>query len=146
MIALTCGVWLIGDLKTSPEMKNYHRTFVASTPLGDDYMREGVKLCRKRKRKSYIAVALLDDQNLIGWAMLDIFLSKHSKNVRTYIYVKTKYRRKGYGTRILQKAKEVAKKRYKYIDFVSFQIKASKTRICRHSNVDANRDIERFLI
>jgi len=111
------GVWLIGDLKTRPVMKNHHRTFVASTPLGDDYMREGVKLCRKRKRKSYIAVALFDDprgKNLIGWAMLDIFLSKHSKNVRTYIYVKTKYRRKGYGTRILQKAKEVSKKRYKY--------------------------------
>lgn len=106
------SAWLIRDLKTT----NHHRTFVAATPLGDDYMREGVKLCRKRKRKSYIAVALFKNigKDLIGWAMLDIFLSKQSKSVRTYIYVKTKYRRKGYGTIILQKAKEVAKKRYKY--------------------------------
>jgi GNAT superfamily N-acetyltransferase len=104
------SAWLIEDLKTT----NLRRTFVAATPLGDDYMREGVKLCRKRK--SYIAVALFKSlgKDLIGWAMLDIFLSKQSKSVRTYIYVKTKYRRKGYGTRILQKAKEVAKKRYKY--------------------------------
>jgi GNAT superfamily N-acetyltransferase len=105
----------VSDLKKT-KIAHLYRTFVASTPLGDDYMREGVKLCRKRKIKSYIAVALFENisKDLIGWAMLDIFLSKHSKNVRTYIYVKTKYRRKGYGTRILQKAKEVAKKRYKY--------------------------------
>lgn len=100
--------WLIKDIK---KCSCYLRKiFVASTPLGDDYMREGVILSKKRKKNNYIAVSLFNEKELIGWAMLDIFLSKQSKNIRTYIYVKTKFRRKGYGTKILEKAKNVSKK------------------------------------
>jgi len=51
---------------------------------------------------------LYDKKKLIGWSMLDFFLSKNSNSVRTYIYVKTKYRRKKFGTTILEKAKKTA--------------------------------------
>lgn len=98
--------WIIKDVKKcSPRLK---RTLVASTPLGDDYMREGVILSKVRKDGSYLAIALFNKKELIGWAMLDFFLSKGSKNIRTYIYVKTKFRRKGFGTKILNKTKEFA--------------------------------------
>lgn len=98
--------WIIEDIKySSPKHK---KIFVAATPLGEDYMREGVILSKKRKEKNYFCVALFDKE-LIGWAMLDFFLSKNSNHVRTYIYVKTKFRRKGYGTKIINKAKSYAK-------------------------------------
>jgi len=100
--------WIIKDIKKCSN--HLKKIFVASTPLGEDYMREGVMLSKKRKEKSYIAVALFDKNKLIGWAMLDFFLSKSSKNIRTYIYVKTKFRRKGFGTKILNKAKDVSLK------------------------------------
>lgn len=99
--------WIIRDLKFVS--KKYRKIYLSSTPLGDDYMREGVLLSKKRKRKNYYSIALFDKE-LIGWAMLDFFLSKNSKSIRTYIYVKTKYRRKGYGTKIINKAKQVIKK------------------------------------
>lgn len=100
--------WIIKDVKKCS--KQLKRIFVASTPLGEDYMREAVILSKKRKEKSYIGVALFNNKELIGWAMLDFFLSKNSKNIRTYIYVKTKFRRKGYGTKIINKAREVSQK------------------------------------
>lgn len=100
--------WLIKDLKKCS--REELRIFVASTPLGDDYMREGVILSKKRKNKNYVAVALFNEKELIGWSMLDFFLSKSSKKVRTYIYVKTKFRRKGFGRKILNKAREVSLK------------------------------------
>lgn len=100
--------WLIKDVKKCSAILK--KTLVSSTPIGDDYMREGVILSKKRKEKSYFAVCLFDNKELIGWAMLDFFLSKQSKNIRTYIYVKTKFRRKGYGTKIINKSREVVKK------------------------------------
>lgn len=100
--------WIVKDLKNcSSKLK---RIFVASTPLGEDYMREAVILSKKRKKGNYTAIALFNKKELIGWAMFDFFLSKQSKKIRTYIYVKTKFRRKGYGTKILNKAKEISKK------------------------------------
>jgi len=97
--------WVIKDLKNC---KKEYKTLLSSTPLGDDYMREGVILSKKRKKNSYFAVCLYDKKKLIGWSMLDFFLSKNSNSVRTYIYVKTKYRRKKFGTTILEKAKKTA--------------------------------------
>jgi GNAT superfamily N-acetyltransferase len=99
--------WIIRDVKKCSA--RLRKIFVAATPLGEDYMREAVILSKKRKENSYIAVALFNEKELIGWAMLDYFLSKGSKNIRTYIYVKTKFRRKGYGTKILNKARDVSK-------------------------------------
>lgn len=100
--------WIVRDVKKCS--LKLRRIFVAATPLGEDYMREAVVLSKKRKENSYTAVALFNEKELIGWSLLDHFLSKKSKNVRTYIYVKTKFRRKGYGTKILNKAKDVSKK------------------------------------
>jgi L-amino acid N-acyltransferase YncA len=100
--------WMIRDVKNCSA--KIRKIFVAATPLGEDYMREAVILSKKRKENNYIAVALFNKKELIGWAMLDYFLSKGSKNIRTYIYVKTKFRRKGYGTKILSKVKDVSKK------------------------------------
>jgi GNAT superfamily N-acetyltransferase len=98
-------MWKIKDLKKAS--KKEYRTLVASTPLGDDYMREGVIKSKDRIKNSYIAICLYDKKQLIGWSMLDLFLSKGSKHTRTYIYVKKKFRRKKYGTKILEKAKKV---------------------------------------
>ena len=100
--------WYFKDLKHISN--KYRRIFVAATPLGEDYMREGVILSKKRKEKNYYAIALFNKEKLVGWAMLDFFLSKNSKYVRTYIYVKTKHRRKGYGTKIITYAKKQAEK------------------------------------
>lgn len=88
---------------------NIKKILLEATPLGEDYMREAVLLSDKRKENSYIAISLFNEKELIGWAMLDYFLSKGSKNIRTYIYVKTNFRRKGYGTKILNKTKTVVK-------------------------------------
>lgn len=98
--------WYFKDLKFASN--RHKRMFVASTPLGEDYMREGVVLSKNRKEKNYYAIALFNNKELVGWAMLDFFLSRKSKQVRTYIYVKTKYRRKGYGTKIINRAKKYA--------------------------------------
>ena len=38
-------------------------------------------------------------------------MSGISPKVRTYIFVKPRYRRKGYGTMLIKKAKEVARRR-----------------------------------
>lgn len=97
--------WVIKDLKNC---KKIYRKLVAATPLGEDYMREGAILSKKRKNNSYLAVCLFDKNELIGWSMLDFFLSKDSHATRTYIYVKTKFRRKKFGTKILTKVKKVA--------------------------------------
>jgi GNAT superfamily N-acetyltransferase len=98
--------WIIRDVKKCS--LRLRRIFVAATPLGEDYMREAVILSKKRKENNYIAVALFNEKELVGWAMLDYFLSKGSKNIRTYIYVKTRFRRKGYGTKILNRARDVS--------------------------------------
>lgn len=98
-------MWKIKDVKNLN--KKEYKTLVAATPLGEDYMREGVILAKKRKKRSYLAVCLYKEKELIGWAMLDFFLSKNSKFIRTYVYVKTKYRRKGYGKKIIEKTKEI---------------------------------------
>ena len=101
-------MWKIKDLKKLN--KKEYRTLVAATPLGEDYMREGVIKSKNRKLKSYFAICLYNKKELIGWGMLDFFLSKGSKFTRTYIYVKTRYRRKKFGTKIIEKTKEVNKK------------------------------------
>lgn len=98
-------MWKIKDLKNTS--KKEYRTLVASTPVGEDYMREGVIKSKIRKKNSYIAICLYNKKELIGWSMLDLFLSKGSKNTRTYIYVKKKFRRKGYGAKIISMAKKV---------------------------------------
>lgn len=101
-------MWKIKDLK-KVNCQEY-KTLVASTPLGEDYMREGVIKSKFRKNKSYFAVCLYNKKELIGWAMLDYFLSKNSKFTRTYVYVKKKFRRKKYGTKIIEKVKKVNNK------------------------------------
>ena len=101
--------WVVKDLKNC---KKEYKTLVSSTPIGDDYMREGVILSKKRRNNNYFAVCLYNNKKLIGWSMLDFFLSKHSSSVRTYIYVKTKYRRKKFGTKILEKAKKIAQTKF----------------------------------
>lgn len=101
-------MWKIKDIKNLS--KKEYRTLVAATPLGEDYMREGVIKSKKRKHKNYLAICLYNKKELIGWAMLDFFLSKDSKFIRTYIYVKTKFRRKGYGKKIIEKTKIINKK------------------------------------
>lgn len=98
-------MWKIKDLKNTS--KKEYRTLVASTPVGEDYMREGVIKSKIRKKNSYIAICLYNKKELIGWSMLDLFLSKGSKNTRTYIYVKKKFRRKGYGAKIISMTKKV---------------------------------------
>jgi GNAT superfamily N-acetyltransferase len=102
--------WLIKDItKVHPTTRRY---LLAATPTyKDDYMREAMG--RHACFGDYLAVALFSGKNLIGWAMLDFFLSGQCwpPAVRTYIYVKEKYRRNGYGSMILQKAREVAKRR-----------------------------------
>jgi GNAT superfamily N-acetyltransferase len=97
-------MWKIKYLKKIN--KKEYRTLVASTPLGDDYMREGVIKSKNRNEKSYLAICLYNEKELIGWSMLDYFLSKGSKFTRVYIYVKKKFRRKKFGTKIMKKAKE----------------------------------------
>jgi GNAT superfamily N-acetyltransferase len=105
--------WLIKDLaKVHPITRKY---LTDATPPGGDYMRIGAKQSARRNSGNYIAIALFSDKHLIGWAMLDFFLSKNSPSVRTYIFVKPKYRRKGYGTKIMRKAREAAKRRGKNI-------------------------------
>jgi len=52
--------WVIKDLKNC---KKEYKTLLSSTPLGDDYMREGVILSKKRKKNSYFAVCLYDVPN-----------------------------------------------------------------------------------
>jgi GNAT superfamily N-acetyltransferase len=74
-----------------------------------DYMQDACQFAHERPKGSYIVVAGYKGNTLVGWAMLDFFLSR-SVGVRTYIYVKPKYRRNGYGSEILKKAKEKAKK------------------------------------
>lgn len=101
-------MWRIRDIKKINRKE--HKILVAATPLGEDYMREGVILAKKRKEKSYIGICLYNKKELIGWSMLDFFLSKKSKYIRTYIYVKTKYRKMGYGKKIIKKTKEINKK------------------------------------
>lgn len=101
--------WILKDLKNC--IKEY-KTLVASTPIGEDYMREGVILSKKRKKNNYFAVCLYENKKLIGWSMLDFFLSKNSRSVRIYIYVKAKYRRKKFGTIILKKTKEIAESKF----------------------------------
>lgn len=101
-------MWKIKDIKKLNQKE--HRTLVSSTPLGEDYMREGVIVAKKRKEKSYIGICLYNKKELIGWSMLDFFLSKQSKYIRTYIYVKTKYRKQGYGRKIIEKTKQVNEK------------------------------------
>jgi GNAT superfamily N-acetyltransferase len=85
-----------------------------ATPLGDDYMRvaaEGYGV----KRGNYIAIILYSGHNIIGWTMLDFLLSHNSDYIRTYVFVKPQYRRKGYGTLLMKKAKEVVKRRNKQV-------------------------------
>jgi GNAT superfamily N-acetyltransferase len=98
-------MWKIKYLKKLN--KKEYKTLVASTPLGEDYMREGVIKSKYRDDKSYLGVCLYNEKELIGWGMLDYFLSKGSEFTRTYIYVKTKFRRKKFGTKIIEKIKKI---------------------------------------
>lgn len=91
--------WIIKD----PFMVNLstrRKLFGATPTWKNDYMREAMQIC---KRGKYLAIALFKGSTLIGWAMLDFRLSRH-KSVRTYVYVKSKFRRRGYGKKIIAKA------------------------------------------
>jgi GNAT superfamily N-acetyltransferase len=101
-------IWKIKDFLEFET--NSQKNLTKTSPERNDYMREACLIAYKRKKGSYIAIALYKQKTLIGWAMLDFFLSRNSTGVRTYIYVKPIYRRNGYGSKILQKAKETAKK------------------------------------
>lgn len=80
---------------------------LAATPTWKgDLMREAMLHLREHGPDNYFAVALFNGKELIGWSMLDYRLST-DRSVKTYIYVRTKYRRKGYGTRILTRARKV---------------------------------------
>lgn len=102
--------FLIRDLvKVTPEIR---RRLIDTTPMWlGDFMRAGAKHSVKSGPGKYLAIALFAGNRLIGWAMLDFLLSQDSPFVRTYVFVKERHRRKGYGTLIMQKAKQVAKRR-----------------------------------
>jgi GNAT superfamily N-acetyltransferase len=101
--------FFIKDLaKVTPAMRS---RLTDATPVGDDFMRAGAKYSSKSGPGKFLAIALFAGNQLIGWSMLDFMLSQDSPLVRTYIFVKTRHRRKGYGTLIMQKAKQVAKRR-----------------------------------
>ena len=104
--------------------KEERKTLLSTTPKSnDDYMREGTKNCEKRKRGSYTTIVLYDKEELIGWVMFDFYLSRNTiDTIRTYIYVKPCFRRQGYGTELLNKAKREAKKINRII------------RVCPHDN------------
>lgn len=110
--------WLIKDLaKINIQTQ---KQLAAATPNWsqyEDWMRLSAQRAAKGKTKpgQHIAIALFVDEALVGWAMCDFMLSKNSKKVRTYVYVKRLHRRNGYGTFILKKAREVAKRRGKGI-------------------------------
>ena len=76
----------------------------------DDYMRAAASKSNPRSG-DYLAIAMFSGRNLIGWAMLDFVLSKSSPCLRVYVFVKPQYRRRGYGTLIMKKAREAAKRR-----------------------------------
>lgn len=97
--------WIIKDPATL-SLSRWQLLIAATPTWKNDYMRDGIRQCRKHGKNQYLAICLFDKE-LIGWAMLDFRLSGE-KSVRHYIYVKTKYRRKGYGTIIFNKAKEIA--------------------------------------
>lgn len=101
--------WLVKDMARLSA--GTRRFLTAATPLGKDYMREGAELSGERPPGSYHAVVLYSGSHIVGWSMLDFALSRNSRAVRTYIYVKPRYRRNGFGTEILQKAREAARRR-----------------------------------
>ena len=75
---------------------------------------------------NYIVIALFVSNRLVGWAMLDFVLSQQSSMLRCYIYVKEQYRRKGYGTLILQKTRLAAKRRGRGIRVCPWDVRSRK--------------------
>lgn len=105
--------WVIKDFaRLHHTTKRY---LAAATPTWEgDYMKDAART-KHHHPGDYLVIALFNNHHLIGWAMLDMVLSKQSRLLRTYIFVKEKHRRKGYGTIIIKKVKEVAKRRGKGI-------------------------------
>ncbi len=101
--------WLIKDYaRISPFSRRYLR---AATPQDkDDYMYSAASNPSPRKG-DYLAIVLYSGSHLLGWAMCDFRLSKNSHCLRTYVYVKKNHRRKGYGSMLMRKAREAAKRR-----------------------------------
>ena len=114
--------WLIKDL--SAIHYTTMRFLRKATPKWkDDYMAEAASKSYFKK-DDYIAVALFQGDHLLGWAMLDV---RHtSAYFRTYIFVKEKCRRKGYGTSIIRKAKEVARRRGREIRVCPWDYRSKK--------------------
>ena len=101
--------WMIKDLsKVHPTTRKY---LTAATPRPFDFMREAAEHVMERKPGSYVAIALYSGHHLLGWAMLDFWLSNGSRLVRTYVFVKPRLRRNGYGTMLIATARKVAKRR-----------------------------------
>lgn len=106
--------------------RQFQRHLLAATPLWrGDYMREAMRDIRRSDIGDYLAICLFKDANLIGWSMLD-FSNSAEKSVWTYIYVRTRYRRKGFGKKILNRAKKLIEKMGK------------KIRVCPHDRRSKN--------
>jgi GNAT superfamily N-acetyltransferase len=134
--------WLIEDLvKLTPDLREL--LAVATPTWKNDYMHDAMKVCMKRKPGSYLAIALFNKNVLIGWAMLDFFLSG-TKSIRTYIYVETKFRRKGYGTKILDKTKEIIKEKGKEIRVLPHDKTSRK--FYKHSNIDKKEIVRGYYL
>lgn len=101
--------WIVRDLdKVHPVTR---RCLTNTTPNDNaDYMRKGAVECVKHPGK-FVAIALYSGRNLLGWGMLDLYLSHNSPLIRTYLYVKKQHRRHGYGTMILKRCREAARRR-----------------------------------
>ena len=105
--------WLIKDYaRINPYSRRYLRD--ATPDDKDDYMYAAANEENPRKG-DYLAIALYSGGNLLGWAMCDFRISVNSDCLRTYVYVKRKHRRKGYGSMLMQKAREIAKRRGRYL-------------------------------
>lgn len=97
--------WLIRDPARMSHRRQRH--LLAATPTWKgDYMREAMRQVNDHGPGNYLAVILYDHLELIGWAMLDFRLSTQ-RSVRTYVYVRTKYRRRGHGTKIVERARKL---------------------------------------
>ena len=115
--------WVVNDLKKiGRDHRQCLRRHTPSWHDALDFMREACMVADTRKDGSYIAITLYKRYELIGWALLDFYLSGRSKGVRTYVYVRPMHRRCGYGTQILEKAKAKAKRMGRTI------------RVCPHDN------------
>jgi len=103
--------WQIKDLqKIDPVFRKLLARHTPNWHGAVDFMREACQVVDRRKAGSYIAIIMYVGGVFVGWSLLDFYRSRNSKGVKTYIYIVPIHRRRGYGSQLLEKAKEKAKK------------------------------------